>query len=151
MTDFRRSALASADFARTAFPSCPEGHAGKSLQVAFVVVSLNNPRESPAHYPFALLLVCPSHGQKDIQSLTVALATTASDVVVAIGAHRYKSLLVYCCLASQFFAYAVLIRREYYQPYPDDQRGARMKSLKRTMFIVCLISWIGIAVARWAL
>jgi len=60
-------------------------------------------------------------------------------------------VLVYCCLGLQFFAYAVLIRREYYQPYPDDQRVARMKILKRTMFIVCLISWMGIAIAQWAL
>jgi hypothetical protein len=68
-----------------------------------------------------------------------------------LGMHHHRSLLVYCCLGVQFAAYAVVIRREYYRPYTDDLAGAKMKSLRRTIYIVCLISWIGIAIAQWAL
>jgi hypothetical protein len=54
-------------------------------------------------------------------------------------------------LGSQLVAYALVIRREYFLPCPNDLAGAKMKSLRRIMYIVCLISWIGIAIAQWAL
>ena len=65
--------------------------------------------------------------------------------------HHHRSLLVYCCFGIQLVAYTLVIRREYYQPYPNDPAGAKMKSLRRIMYIVCLISWIGIAIAEWTL
>jgi hypothetical protein len=43
--------------------------------------------------------------------------------------NHYKSLLLYSCLGVQFAVDAVVIRREYYRPYPDDPTGAKMKSL----------------------
>jgi hypothetical protein len=36
-----------------------------------------------------LLLVCPSHAQRDIQSLTIALSATASDAVLPISVWYY--------------------------------------------------------------
>jgi hypothetical protein len=65
--------------------------------------------------------------------------------------HHHGSLLVYCCLGIQLVASALVIGREYYRPYPNDPAGAKMNSLRPIMYIVCLISWIGIAIAQWAL
>ena len=65
--------------------------------------------------------------------------------------NQYKSLLLCCCLGVQFAVDAVVIRREYYQPYLDDPTGAKMKSLRSIMYIVNLVCWIGIAIAWFAL
>ena len=64
--------------------------------------------------------------------------------------NHYKSLVLYCCLGVQFAVDAVVIRREYYRPYPDDPAGAKMKSLRSIMYIVNLVCWMGIAVAWFA-
>ena len=48
--------------------------------------------------------------------------------------HHHRSLLVYCCFGIQLVAYTLVIRREYYQPYPNDPAGAKMKSLRRIMY-----------------
>ena len=65
--------------------------------------------------------------------------------------NHYKSLVLYCCLGVQFAVDAVVISREYYRPYPDDPTGAKMKSLRRIMYIVNTVCWIGIAIAWFAL
>jgi hypothetical protein len=44
-----------------------------------------------------------------------------------LGMHHHRSQLVYCCLGVQFADCGVVIRREYYRPYPDDLSGAKMK------------------------
>jgi hypothetical protein len=54
--------------------------------------------------------------------------------------NHYKSLLLYCCLGVQFAVDAVVIRREYYRPYPDDPTGAKMKSLRSIMYTVNMVS-----------
>jgi hypothetical protein len=64
---------------------------------------------------------------------------------------HYKSLLLCCCLGVQFAVDAVVISREYYRPYPDDPAGAKMKSLRSTMYIVNVVCWIGIAISWFAL
>jgi hypothetical protein len=65
--------------------------------------------------------------------------------------HHYRGLLIFCCLGIGFVTSAVAFRREYFRPYTDDPAGTKMKRLRRLMYLVWLISWIGIAISEWAL
>jgi len=62
---------------------------------------------------------------------------------------HHKALIIYCCLGAQVVAMSMVIRREYFSPYPSDPTGTRMRSLKRMMYLISVITWIVIAIAQW--
>ena len=62
---------------------------------------------------------------------------------------HHKSLIVYCCLGAQLITASLVIRREYYRPYPSDPDGKKITKLKRGMYAINLVTWILIWVAQW--
>lgn len=62
---------------------------------------------------------------------------------------HHKSLIVYCCLIAQLVAISAVARREYFSPYESDEDGKKVMRLKRSMYAICLVTWIVIAIAQW--
>ena len=61
----------------------------------------------------------------------------------------HLSLIVYCCLILQVVAVSVIVWREYFSPYESDESGKKIRRLKRSMYALCFITWILIAILQW--
>jgi hypothetical protein len=62
---------------------------------------------------------------------------------------HHRSLIVYCCLLAQLGALSVVARREYFSPYESDEDGKKITRLKRSMYAICLVAGVVIAIAQW--
>jgi hypothetical protein len=63
---------------------------------------------------------------------------------------HHKFLIINCCLLVQFVMISLVVRREYFNPYPSDPGNIKIKKVKQRMYAVCLISWIVIGIAQWS-
>ncbi len=61
----------------------------------------------------------------------------------------HSSWLVYGCLLVQMVALSVVVYRENFGAYESRLTGPQLTRLKRTMYALCLVTWLLIGVAEY--
>ena len=72
-----------------------------------------------------------------------------AEKISAMHAMSPRYLVIFCCLAVQFAALGVGIRRECFSPYSCDYTGDRLRRMRMTSYSTIAVTWIVLAIVHF--